>query len=261
MVAPPSAIDSEVELDVLKKGGSAVDAAVAVGLALAVTHPSAGNLGGGGFMMIRLADGRVTAIDFREVAPAAATRDLYLDAAGNVVPEASTVGYRAAGVPGTVAGLAYAREKYGRLDWRKLVEPARRLAAEGFPLSSHLAGELRRSRLLARFPESRRIFQRDGRFYEAGERFRQPDLAATLDRLRREGPREFYEGRTARLTAEDVRANGGLITEADLKVYRPVEREPLRGRYRGHEIVTMPPPSSGGIALLQMLAILEHVDL
>lgn len=260
MVASSSEPASRAGLQVLKDGGNAVDAAVAVGLALAVTYPSAGNLGGGGFMLVRLADGRATAIDFRETAPGRATRDLYLDSAGNVIPEASLVGYRAVGVPGTVAGLGYARDRYGSLPWRRLVEPARKLAADGFPASSSLAAELRND-LLGRFPESRRIFQRDGRFLEAGETFKQPDLAATLGRIQKDGPREFYEGRTARLLAEDMAANNGLITLEDLRGYRPVEREPLRGTYRGFEIVTMPPPSSGGIALLEMLNILENTDL
>jgi gamma-glutamyltranspeptidase/glutathione hydrolase len=261
MVASASRHASEVGVEVLRRGGNAVDAAVAVGLALAVTYPQAGNLGGGGFMVIRTADGQATVIDYRETAPAAARRDLYLDAQGNVIPEASTVGHRAVGVPGTVAGLAMALEKHGTRPWRELAEPARRLAAEGFPVSYHLAGSLRESRLLARFPESHRIFQRDGRPFEEGEVFRQPDLARTLRRIKERGPREFYEGRTAELLAAEMKAGGGLITPEDLKEYRPVERRPLRGTYRGYEIITMPPPSSGGVALLEMLNILERYPL
>jgi gamma-glutamyltranspeptidase / glutathione hydrolase len=260
MVASASAHASRAGVEILRRGGNAVDAAVAVGLALAVTYPSAGNLGGGGFMLIRMADGRSTVIDFREVAPARARRDMYLDAQGNVIPEASTVGYRAAGVPGTVAGLALALEKHGSMEWRRLVEPARRLAERGFPAGETLARELRSSRL-ERFPESRRVFLRDGRPHETGDTFRQPDLARTLRRLQEKGPREFYGGDTARLIARDMEANGGLISLEDLRSYRPVERRPLRGTYRGHEILTMPPPSSGGIALLEMLNILEPLDI
>lgn len=262
MVATASAPATRVGVEVLRQGGNAVDAAVAVGLALAVTYPTAGNLGGGGFMLVRMADGRTAALDFREAAPLGAHRDLYLDKAGNLVPDASTVGHLAAGVPGTVAGLSLAREKFGTRPWGDLVEPARRLAADGFPVSYALARSLRGTRgLLERFPESRRIFLNDGRFYAEADTFRQPDLAATLQRLKDEGPREFYEGRTAELIAADMKANGGLITREDLKQYRPATRLPLRGSYRGHDLLTMPPPSSGGIALLEMLNILSHVDL
>lgn len=252
---------ARVGIEIMQKGGNAVDAAVAVALALAVTYPTAGNLGGGGFMVIRLADGKTTAIDYREVAPLAASRNMYLDAKGNLIPNASLRGYRASGVPGTVAGLARALQKYGSLSWREVVEPARKLAAEGFPLSQPLAADLRSDKNLSRHPESRRIFQRDGKYYAEGEMWRQPDLAATLERLRDNGPREFYEGETARRIAEDMKANDGLITLEDLKTYRAIEREPLRGTYRGYEILTMPPPSSGGIALLEMLHILERYDL
>jgi hypothetical protein len=261
MVASASGIASQVGAEILKRGGNAVDAACAVGLALAVTYPAAGNLGGGGFMLIRLADGRAVAIDYRETAPAAAQRTLYLDKAGNIIPNASLVGYRAAGVPGTVAGLGLAQHKYGVLKWREVVEPARRLAAQGFPISHSLAAGLRNAKDLARFPASRNIFLRDGRYYAEGETFKQPELAATLERLAEQGPREFYTGRTAQLVAEDMRSNGGLITLADLQNYKAVERKPLRGSYRGYEILTMPPPSSGGAALLEMLNILEPHDL
>jgi gamma-glutamyltranspeptidase / glutathione hydrolase len=255
MVATSSAPATRVGVEVLRRGGNAVDAAVAVGLALAVTYPSAGNLGGGGFMLVRLADGRTTIIDFREVAPLRAHARTYLDARRR---DASTVGHLAAGMPGTVAGLALARERFGTRPWRELVEPARRLAAEGFLVSHALARDLRASKALPRFAESRRVYLRGGRFWRAGERFRQPELAATLGRLQRHGPREFYTGRTARLIAREMRASGGLITLEDLRRYRPVVRQPLRGRYRGYEIVTMPPPSSGGVALLEMLGVLER---
>lgn len=240
----------------LKAGGNAVDAAVAVGLALAVTHPSAGNLGGGGFLLVRFADGRAAFLDFRERAPERATRDMYLDAAGNPTTD-STVGYRAAGVPGTVAGLAEAHRKWGRRPWAELVTPAVELASNGFPVTYRLAQSLRASRLLARFPESARIFQRNGRYFEPGELLVQPELARTLERIRREGARGFYEGETARLLVADMERHGGLITHADLRNYRPVERKPLEGTYRGYGILTAPPPSSGGIGILQMLGMLE----
>ncbi len=261
IVASSSAFASQVGVEILRRGGNAVDAAVAVGLALAVTFPVAGNLGGGGFMLIRMADGRMAAIDYRETAPAAARRDMYLDADGNHRLEKSTLGYAAVGVPGTVAGFDLALRKYGRLKWAQVVAPARRLAREGFPVSYALAQGLRIAQRLAGDPESRRIFHRDGDYYAEGEIFRQPDLAATLERLEKRGSREFYEGETARRIAAAMRANGGFITLDDLKRYRPVEREPLRGTYRGYDIATFPPPSSGGIILLNVLNQLEGDDL
>jgi gamma-glutamyltranspeptidase / glutathione hydrolase len=262
MVASTNGIASAIGVDVLKRGGNAVDAAVAVALALAVVHPAAGNLGGGGFMLVRLKDGRTTAIDYRETAPAAATRGMYLDAKGDLIPDASTVGYLAAGVPGTPAGLDLALRSYGTMKWGDLVEPARRLAAEGFPVDHGTARSLRGSAAdLSKFSDSRRIFLRDGTFFEDGELLRQPELAATLERMQRLGPREFYEGETARMIAADMKANGGIITLDDLRGYTPKERVPLRGTYRGYEIITMPPPSSGGAVLLEMLNILERYDL
>jgi gamma-glutamyltranspeptidase/glutathione hydrolase len=266
MVASTSKIASQVGVDVLKRGGNAVDAAVAVALALNVTYPSAGNIGGGGFMMIRLRDGRATAIDYREMAPAAAHRDVYLDRQGNLLKGegSSTLGYRASGVPGTVAGMELALKKYGsgRFTWSQLVEPARRLAAEGFAVPHSLARGLRaNARDLSLYPETKRIYLNGGRFYEDGDVWRQPELAATFARLQRFGPREFYEGRTARLIAEDMRRHGGLITLEDLKNYVAKEREPLRATYRGHEVISMPPPSSGGAVLIEMLNILEGFDL
>jgi gamma-glutamyltranspeptidase / glutathione hydrolase len=243
-------------LQVLKAGGNAIDAAVAVGLALAVTHPSAGNIGGGGFMLIRLADGRTTFLDFRERAPRAASRDMYLDASGKAT-EDSLVGYRASGVPGTVRGLEYAARKYGTRKWAELVHPAVELAAKGFPVSYGLAQSLRAAKGLSRFPESSRVFLRDGNFYAAGDLLIQPDLARTLERIEKLGANGFYEGETARLLAGDMAAHGGLITEADLKQYTVKERQPLTGSYRGYSIVTAPPPSSGGVGVLQMLGMLE----
>ena len=257
MVASTSAPATRAGVEVLRAGGNAVDAAVAVGLALAVTYPAAGNLGGGGFMMIRMADGRTAALDFRETAPAAATRDMFLDAAGRLVPDRSVEGELAAGVPGTVAGFEAAWRRFGTASWRDLVAPARRLATEGFDLSPALARSFRETARLGRFPESRRIFQRDGRYYAAGERFRQPELAATLTRLQEQGPGEFYRGETAGMIERHMRARGGLITRKDLESYRAVWREPLIGSYRGCQLLTMPPPSSGGIALLQMLGMLS----
>lgn len=263
MVASTSPIASQVGADVMRKGGNAIDASVAVGLALAVTWPSAGNLGGGGFLLYRSADGRGEIVDYRERAPLAATKEMYLDEKGNVVETLSTEGYLASGVPGTVAGLALAHERHGKLPWADLVEPARRLAAEGFMVSDHLArslaGERTRKRL-SKFPESRRIFLRDGKPWQAGERFTQPELAETLRRIQKDGAREFYEGETARRIVAEMAANGGNLTARDLAEYEPTIREPLVGSYRGVDIITMPPPSSGGIALIQMLNMLEPHD-
>jgi gamma-glutamyltranspeptidase/glutathione hydrolase len=263
MVASTSEIASRVGADIMKKGGNAVDAGVAVALALAVTWPSAGNLGGGGFMLIRKADGTAEAIDYRERAPLAATRDMYLDAAGNVIKGASTQGYKAVGVPGTIAGLVLAHKRHGKLPWSELVEPARLLAAEGFTVNQHLSRSLRSKSTIERlgpFAESVRIFQRDGKYYELGEKFVQPDLAATLKRIK-SNPRDFYEGETAMLIVADLKARGGLLTLEDLEKYEPTVRKALRSMYRGHEIITMPPPSSGGIALIEMLNMLEPLDL
>jgi gamma-glutamyltranspeptidase/glutathione hydrolase len=263
LVASANALASQVGVDILERGGNAADAAVATALTLAVTYPRAGNIGGGGFAVIRLADGRATSVDFRETAPASASRDLFLDAQGNIIPGKSTIGLAAAGVPGTVAGLALIHQKYGsgHLSWAQLLEPARRLAAQGFPVTAALDRDMRASaELLGGFPESRHIFLRDGHFYEPGERFRQPELAATLSRLQHSGPREFYEGETAHLIATEMLNHGGLVSAADLAGYHAVERAPLRGSYRGYEILTMPPPSSGGVALLEMLGMLEPRD-
>lgn len=261
MVASTSEIASRIGVEILQKGGNAIDAGVAVGLALAVTWPSAGNLGGGGFMLIRRVDGPTEIVDYRERAPLAASRDMYLDKEGNVIKDASTIGYRAVGVPGTVAGLSLALERHGKLKWADVVEPARKLAADGFVLNYHTARSLARSeRLLSRFPESRRIFLRDGKKYSEGDLFAQPELAATLTRLKDRGPREFYEGETARLIADDMKGNAGLITARDLSDYEPTIRQPINGTYRGYGIITMPPPSSGGTALIEMLNMLEHYE-
>ena len=248
---------TEVGLKILESGGNAVDAAVAVGFALAVTHPSAGNIGGGGFMLIRLADGRTTFLDFRERAPAASSRNMYLDASGNPTQD-SVVGYRASGVPGSVAGFEYAARKYGRKPWAELVDPAVELAAKGLTLSwSESSSMENAARTLGRFAESKRVFLRDGNYYQPGELFVQPDLARTLARIEKLGAKDFYQGETARLLAKDMSEHGGLIAAADLAAYKVIERAPLTGKYRGYDIVTSPPPSSGGVGILQMLGVLE----
>jgi len=266
MVASTNSLASEVGVDILKRGGNAIDAAIAVAFALAVVHPSAGNLGGGGFMMIRLRNGETTAIDYREMAPAAATHDIYLDQQGNLIKGegSSTLGYRAAGVPGTVAGLALALRKYGsgKLTWAKLIEPARRLASEGFRVSDSLSRSLKRNEAkLALYEDSRKIFLNNGKLYQEGDVLRQPELAQTFARLQRNGPREFYEGMTARLIADDMKRHQGLVTLEDLRGYVAKERAPVRSTYRGYQVITMPPPSSGGVVLIEMLNILEGYDL
>ncbi|MCS7025438.1 MAG: gamma-glutamyltransferase [Bryobacteraceae bacterium] len=247
---------TEVGVDVLRAGGNAVDAAVAVAFALAVTYPVAGNLGGGGFLLYRSAQGETEFFDFRERAPAAASRDMYLDSSGNLTRE-SMIGWKAAAVPGTVHGLETAHKKYGSKPWASLLAPAIKLAY-GFPVSYALAESLRFSaKLLDRFPESRRIFLRDGKYFEPGDKLVQPELARTLQRLARGGAKEFYEGETARKLAAEMKANGGLITQEDLRNYRTVMRRPLEGSYKGYQILTAPPPSSGGVGILQMMGMLE----
>lgn len=253
---------SQAGVEILQKGGNAVDAAAATGLALTVVYPFAGNIGGGGFMLIHLADGRDVAIDYRETAPAAATRDMYVGPDGKVLqgPDSSTVGWKASGVPGSVAGFALAVEKYGshKVTWAEICEPARRLAAEGHVVSQGTAHGLRSwAKLLGQFDESKKIYLKGGAYWQPGEKWVQADLGETFARLQQNGPREFYEGETARRIAAAMAQHGGNLTLADLKNYRVVERPPLRGKYRGHDIITMPPPSSGGIALLQMFGMLE----
>jgi gamma-glutamyltranspeptidase/glutathione hydrolase len=266
IVAATNQLAARVGVEVLQRGGNAIDAAIAVAFALAVTHPSAGNLGGGGFMMVRLQNGKTTAIDYREMAPAAASRDIYLDRQGNLIKGegGSLLGYRAAGVPGMVRGMELALKKYGsgRLSWQQLIEPARQLAVKGFPVSNSLAKALAKKKAqFELYEDSRKIFLNNDKPYEEGEVLRQPDLAATLLRLQRNGAREFYQGMTARLIAADMKRHKGLITLADLKNYVAKEREPVRGTYRGYEVITMPPPSSGGVILIEMLNILEGYDL
>ncbi len=251
---------SRAGVEMMQAGGNAVDAAVATGFALAVVHPAAGNLGGGGFMLVRMADGRVHFLDYREKAPAAAKRDMYLDAQGNVIEGASEIGYKSIGVPGSVAGMVYAEQKYGKLTLQQVMAPAIRLAREGYALSWGEARDFRRDQFLGVFPESRRIFQRDGNYYQPGEIFRQPDLARTLERIA-EKPDDFYHGALAQELAVALQKGGGLITADDLAHYEVKEREPVRGTYRGYEIISAPPPSSGGTVLIETLNILEGYDL
>ena len=266
MVASQHELASKIGAEIMKKGGNAVDAAIAVGLALAVVYPEAGNIGGGGFMLIRKADGTSYALDYREMAPAAANRDIFVDKDGKLIngEGSSTTGYRASGVPGTLAGFDLAFKKYGsgKIRWRDLVEPARALAQNGYVLSHRLAELLKAYKgNLSKYPDSNRIFLRDGKYYGEGEVFRQPDLAATLGRVQTLGAGEFYTGKTAQLIAADMKANNGLITLDDLKNYKAKERKPLTGTYRGYPIITMPPPSSGGIVMLQVLNMLEGFDI
>jgi len=252
---------SQVGVEILHQGGNAVDAAIATGFALAVVHPAAGNIGGGGFMLLRKANGETHFLDFREKAPKAASRDMYLDAQGNVIPEASLIGYKAAGVPGSVAGLVYAEQHWGKLSLRAVMEPAIRLARNGVRLTYEEAQSMHYHDL-ARFPDSKRIFQRNGKFYEQGEIFRQPELARTLERIAA-NPKanEFYKGALARELAAEVKRGGGLITAEDLAEYEVKERQPIKGTYRGYEIISAPPPSSGGITMMEALNILEGYDL
>jgi len=246
--------------NIMQAGGNAVDAAVATGFALAVVHPQAGNLGGGGFMLIRMADGLTHFIDYREEAPAAATTNMYLDPQGNLIKDASTVGYRSIGVPGSVAGLIYAEKKYGKLTLQQVIAPAIKLARDGFPLAWEDARDLRNEAHLADFPDSYRIFQRDGDYYQQGDMFRQPELARTLERIAA-NPDDFYHGAMAQDLAAFVQKGGGLITADDLSKYQVKEREPIRGSYREYEVIGAPPPSAGGVTLIEILNILEGYNL
>jgi len=247
----PLAVDAGVQ--VLRNGGNAIDAAVATAFALAVTHPYAGNIGGGGFMLIRLADGRTTFLDFRERAPKAATRDMYVTDARE-----SVEGWRAAGVPGTVRGLELAHKKYGTKSWKSLLAPAVQLARQGYEVSYRQSESLRTTTVLAKFPESKRIFLKNGAFFEPGDKLVQPELARTLSRIAAKGARDFYEGETAHILARQMQNHGGIITLEDLKDYQAIERTPLTGNYNGYQIIAAPPPSSGGIGLLQMTAMLQN---
>ena len=262
MVVSASGYASDVGARTLQAGGNAVDAAIATGLALAVTHPTAGNIGGGGFMVIRFPDGRATAIDFREKAPLAAHPEMFLDENGEYSFRIHHNSHLAVGVPGTVAGFALAHERYGSSTWADLVQPAVGLADQGFELSDALARSFRNARQrFEPYPASLAQFTNDGQPHEAGETFRQQDLARSLERIRDRGRDGFYLGETAHLIAQEMVRGGGMITEEDLARYEAIEREPIRGTYRGYDIISMPPPSSGGTALVQMLNILEGFDL
>jgi len=251
---------SRAGVSVMRKGGNAVDAAVATGFALAVVHPAAGNIGGGGFMLVRMADGDVHFLDYREKAPKSASRNMYLDEKGNVVPNASLVGYKAIGVPGSVAGLVYAQKHWGKLPLSAVMAPAIRLAREGVEMTYEEAQSMQRDKYLEQFPDSKRIFQRNGQYYQPGEVFRQPELTRTLQRIAA-SPDDFYKGAMARELAAEMNSHGGLITAEDMAAYEVKERQPVRGNYRGYEIISAPPPSSGGVTLLETLNILEGYNL
>src|ERR1700730_8860905 len=266
MVATDEELGSKAGLEILKRGGNAVDAAVAVAFALAVVEPAAGNIGGGGFMLVRLADGRTNFLDYREVAPSAATRNMYIKADGKLDEEASVIGYKSVAVPGTVAGLELALKTYGTMKLADVMAPAIRLAENGFAVSEKLERELREEKAgLERFPMSRRIFLNDGKMLKAGDTLKQPELASTLKRIAQKGAEEFYRGETARMIAADMAKSGGLITPEDLATYKPKVREVLRAKYEsgGHEweVVTSPPPSSGGVAIIEALNMLKDVPL
>jgi gamma-glutamyltranspeptidase/glutathione hydrolase len=262
MVVSASAIASEAGAQVLANGGNAVDAAIATGFALAVTYPTAGNIGGGGFMVIRMPDGRATTIDFREKAPAAASEMMFTDSSGAYSSTRHHRSHLSVGVPGTVAGFALAHKKYGGAQWKSLVDPAVKLAGDGFlvptGLASSLSGAVGR---LKQYPATVAAYSKNGTPYAAGERIKLPDLAKTLTRIRDKGRDGFYKGETAKLIAEEMKRGGGIITEKDLAAYEAKERAPVKGTFKGYEVISMPPPSSGGIAMIEMLNILEGFDL
>lgn len=262
MVVSSATIASEVGASMLRQGGNAIDAAVATAFALAVVWPQAGNLGGGGFMVIHLADGQVRTLDFRETAPQAATRDMYLDEQGNVVSGLSTKTHLAVGVPGTVDGLLTALEAHGKLKPAQVIAPAIKLAKEGFPLPHLLAKEFEKQLVaMAEHPASMAVFSKNGQPYQAGDLWQQPDLAKTLTRIAKRGKKGFYQGKTARLLVKEMRRGKGLITRKDLRNYRSKWRSPVKGEYPGYTVWSMPPPSSGGVMLIHLLNLLEPYDL
>jgi gamma-glutamyltranspeptidase/glutathione hydrolase len=263
VVVSVSGIASDIGASVLARGGNAVDAAVATGFALAVTHPSAGNLGGGGFMIVRAPDGQATTFDYRERAPGAATPTMYLKADGTIDRSLTRSGWLAPGVPGTVRGLAMAHAKFGKLPWADVVRPAARLASAGFPLSRALAGSINSAvgRLMAPFPSSVAAYGKPGGgSWAEGDTIRLADLGRTLEAIAAGGPNAFYTGWIADSLAVQMRANGGLITKADLAAYQAKERPPVRGTFNGFEVIAMGPPSSGGAVMLETLNILERFD-
>ena len=263
MVVSSHKLASEAGVQILQDGGNAIDAAVATGLALAVVHPAAGNIGGGGFMIVHTKDGKVTAFDFREKAPLAAHERMYLDSAGNTIEDLNHEGYLSVGVPGTVAGFELAWKRFGTQSWDDLVEPALDLADDGFPLSWSMIDDFTYLKDdFKKYPSSAKVFfKEDTILYEHGEIWEQPELYKTLKRIQRYGRDGFYKGETARLIAADMKKNGGLMTEADLAAYEANERTPIHGTYRGYNVYSMSPPSSGGTALVEMLNILEGFDL
>jgi gamma-glutamyltranspeptidase/glutathione hydrolase len=275
MVATDEQLGSQAGVEILKRGGNAVDAAVAVAFALAVVEPAAGNIGGGGFMLVRLANGRTEFLDYREVAPARATRFMYIGADGKLLPDASVtgsvLGYRSVAVPGTVAGLELALKTGGTLKLAEVMAPAIRMAKQGFPVSEKLAHELNEEKSgLQQFPVSKRIFLKDGKMLRAGDTLRQPELAVTLQRIAKNGAVEFYRGETARVLVDDIARNGGIMTLEDLAQYKPKHREVLHAEYQiddregsAHrwEVLTSPPPSSGGVAIIEALNMLKNVPL
>lgn len=262
VVATSSPIATEIGLDVLKDGGNAIDAAVAIGFALAVCYPEAGNIGGGGFSLIYSADSaQISALDFRETAPAKADVDMYLDKDGNVISKSSLVGAKAAGVPGTVAGLFHLWQRYGSMDWYGLLEPAIKLADSGFIIDDDLAKSLSNYRqALAEFPETRAVFLTNGTTPESGDCFVQEELASTLERIALDNLDGFYTGQTADLIVQSMKKNGGLIDHDDLDNYEPVWREPIHFKFDSLNIYSMPPPSSGGVILGEILGLLEPYD-
>ena len=264
-VASSSAIASEIGIQILKEGGNAVDAAIATAFAMAVTLPSAGNIGGGGFLIYHGADGQTSAFDFREKAPLASTTDMYLDENGNIDYSLKHLNILSVGVPGTVAGMELAHQRYGTMEWEDLLSPAIRLAREGFPISWKLHDDFKNKRNREWFNKhsssKKKFYRPDGNLYQPGDLWIQTDLANTLERIQKEGKDGFYKGKTAKLIADFMAANGGIITLEDLEKYQAIERKPIQGSYQGFEIVSMPPPSSGGIILTEMLNILEGFDL
>jgi gamma-glutamyltranspeptidase / glutathione hydrolase len=266
MVATDESLASQAGVEILQRGGNAVDAAVATAFALAVVEPAAGNIGGGGFMLVRLANGKTNFFDYREMAPAKATREMYINPDGKLDKEASVIGYRSVAVPGTVAGLAIALKTHGTMKLADVLQPAIRYAEQGIPVTEKLAREFQEERHdLQRFSMSSRIFLNDGRFYRAGDTLRQPELAATLKRIAKKGPDEFYKGETAQLLARDMASFGGLITLDDLANYQPKIRDVLQANYilngQHWQVISSPPPSSGGVAVIEALNMLQDVPL